>query len=363
MEQKKGKPKTNLKLLGGGIAIGLVLMLAILLLLASAAPKPDIKVTAVNTRCVIPNKNMNVTCSTISGFNFSAGSTKAFNITLTAPSRYGEMLKSIKINDRNFSIVRVIPSLPQNISANTSLAFTVYINTSYKSYVGPISLSEIYNVTSPRLINVSMINSYFVNTNSSETSFSGSLQGFETSPGIIYFETFNTTNLWNYNENFTSIQTNTSGFSIVDVSPKLPVKIESGKSQIFTLQIKAPNSDYIGPLSVITYYNAPKPKYVNVTQLNAFFNDATTNMTYFSAALRGFNAFASSYELYTIYIDNATNATWLSFDTNTTGFKIVDVTPELPLKITNNQQAFTLRIIVPNYSYGGPISIIEHYKK
>ncbi len=362
MERKKDKPKMNFKLLAGGIAIGLILMLAILLLLASAAPKPDIKVTAVNTRCVILNKNMNVTCSTISGFNFSAGSTKAFNITLTAPSQYGEMLKSIKINDRNFSIVRVIPSLPQNISANTSLAFTVYINTSYKSYVGPISLSEIYNVTSPRLINVSMINSYFVNTNSSETAFSGSIPGFETYPGATYFETINDTNLWNYDENFTSIQTNTSGFSITSVSPKLPMEIDSGKNQIFTLQIKTPRSNYTGTLSLITRYNAPKPKYINVTQLNAFFNDVATNKTYFSASLHGFNALASSYELYTLYVLNGTNATWVSFSTNTTGFNIVNVTPTLPLKITSGQQAFTLRIAVPDHSYSGPISVIEHYK-
>lgn len=362
MERKKEKPKTNFKLLAGGIAIGLVVMLAILLLLASAAPKPNIRVTAINTRCVVLNKNMNVTCSSIAGFNFSTGSTKAFNISITAPSQYGETLKAIKINDQNFSIVKVIPSLPQNISANTSLAFTVYINTSYKSYVGPISLSEIYNTTHSRLINVSMINSYFVNTNSSGISFSGSVPGFETYPGATYFETINTTNLWNYDENFTSIQTNTSGFSIMSVSPKLPVEIAGGKYQIFTLQIKTPSTNYTGTLSLITHYNAPKPKYVNVTQLNTFFNDATTNRTYFSASLYGFNALASSYELYTLYVLNGTNATWMSFSTNATGFKIVNVTPTLPLKITSSQQAFTLRIAVPNYSYTGPISIIERYK-
>lgn len=211
-------------------------------------------------------------------------------------------------------------------------------------------------------VNVSVVNTYSTNLNSSKVEFGGSVSGFNATPGSTYLETFSITLGSAFPaENFTSIQTNTTGFNIIGVSPALPIRVNSGQSQQFTLQIKTPNSNYSGALSIIEYYNAPKPKYVNVTQVNFFNSNVSTNQTYFSSALYGFNTSAGSYYLYSFQINNGT-ATILSFAANTTGFKILNVTPSLPLKLTGNNQLFSLRIAVPNYTYSGPVSIIERYK-
>ena len=219
------------------------------------------------------------------------------------------------------------------------------------------SLATKTNSNEANTIHVSMINTYYINSTGRPT-FGGSIPGFNLSSGTTQFKTFDTNA--GSTEYITSFQTNTTGFSVINISPTLPVKITGGQSQEFTLQIRTPDSNYSGALTIIGYTNSPKPVYVTVTQVNIFWHNVTENRTYFSAALNGFNSSANSY-LYTFYISNST-ATWLSFATNTTGFRILNVTPSLPYKITTKSQAFTIRIGVPNSSYSGPLTLIEQYR-
>jgi hypothetical protein len=212
-------------------------------------------------------------------------------------------------------------------------------------------------------VNVSVINTYATNLNSSKIEFGGSVTGFNTTSNNIYLETFSINVGSGFpSENFTSIQTNTTGFNVISISPILPIKVNGGQSQQFTLQIKTPSTNYSGALSILEYYWAPKPKYVNVTQVNFFIDNTSSNRTIFTIALYGFNASAGSNYLYSFSITNGSSITLLSFVANTSGFKVLNVTPSLPLKPTSNRQSFSLKISVPNYTYSGPISIIERYK-
>ena len=233
-------------------------------------------------------------------------------------------------------------------------------------FLGLLALILIaYPSSSSHWTNVTRIDTYYVNTNMSMTGthFEGSVSGFETASGASYLETVYINVGSSFpTEKFTSIKTNTTGFSIISVSPSLPIKVNGGQSQQLTLQIKTPSSNYTGPLSIIEYYNAPKPKYVNVSQVNFFSHNVTANRTYFAIALYGFNTTAGSSYLYSFGISNGINTTRLSFATNTTGFTILNVTPSLPLKLTSNSQTFTLRIQTPNSNYAGPLSVIGYYK-
>lgn len=320
-----------------------------------------VQVIAVNFDSYITNNNATLTSGSLVGFTGSEASTIPYSVVIIAPNSYNETLNAFKIDTPGFSLINVSPNLPMKITAGRNKTFTLNIKTPSYKYVGPLSITSIYSLEIPPTINISMINFYSMNSNLSKTQFGGAVQGFQTSSGSIDFETINITNGNGYTEEFTSFHTNTTGFSIVNVSPSLPRKISARQSQLFTIQIKTPNSNYSGMLSIIEQYNAPKPRYINVTQVNFFDDNVLQNWTFFSTALYGFNSSAGLYYPYSFNIDNSTS-TVVSFITNTTGFRILNVTPTLPLKLGGKTQTFTLRIATPNASYTGPISIIEQYK-
>ncbi|OJI08087.1 MAG: hypothetical protein BK997_01105 [Candidatus Micrarchaeum sp. ARMAN-1] len=358
--RKQASIKKNIKLLLIGIVIGVILVFALALFLGRAN---NINVTAVNMADYQINGNITEPNAALQGFNGDSGAVTPYTFVINAHRLYNITIISFKINTPGFSLANTSPILPLKIIKGGNESLTLYLNMPNTKYTGPLSITEYYKVQIPNehLINITQINTYYVNTIPNSTYFGGAISGFITNGSSTYLESFDVNNNANYPKNFTSFRTNTTGFNITNVMPSLPVKINSNSSQQFTFSIKTPGANYSGPLNIIGYYTA-KPTYVNVTQVNVYDNNAS-NITELAGVLTGFNTTAlGSYYIYSFDEDNSTGSNFTSFTTNTTGFSIMNVTPKLPFIIkSNSSQLFALRIRVPNYTYSGPLSITAHY--
>ena len=73
-------------------------------------------------------------------------------------------------------------------------------------------------------------------------------------PGQIFYYTITfTSSAVLLNHQITSIAVTTPGFVLLGTSPQLPVTISPGGQVSITLEILVPNTNYVGPLSIIVY--------------------------------------------------------------------------------------------------------------
>jgi len=73
-------------------------------------------------------------------------------------------------------------------------------------------------------------------------------------PGQIFYYTITfTSSAVLLNHQITSIVVSTPGFVLLGTSPQLPVTISPGGQVSITLEILVPNTNYVGPLSIIVY--------------------------------------------------------------------------------------------------------------
>jgi len=73
-------------------------------------------------------------------------------------------------------------------------------------------------------------------------------------PGQIFYYTITfTSSAVLLNHQITSIVVTTPGFVLLGTSPQLPVTISPGGQVSITLEILVPNTNYVGPLSIIVY--------------------------------------------------------------------------------------------------------------
>lgn len=56
-----------------------------------------------------------------------------------------------------------------------------------------------------------------------------------------------------YTHSINQFTVNTPGFTLVSVSPNLPISLSPGSSAAITLTIKAPDEDYSGPVTYMLY--------------------------------------------------------------------------------------------------------------
>lgn len=130
------------------------------------------------------------------------------------------------------------------------------------SYTGAVAGSTSVNTTTiipTSGVYVPSVLVYYHNESSGQTSLGGRLTGFSTkTQGGNYTFGF-TTHYFGKDisvyENITSVYTNTTGFSVLFVSPAMPIKLLAGNNATIDATLQLPARPYAGLVSIVVNYS------------------------------------------------------------------------------------------------------------
>jgi hypothetical protein len=155
------------------------------------------------------------------------------------------IISSIKLSDP-FKLVSVEPKLPITVRSGERIEISITIDAPDYAYSGPLTVT----IDSPEASMIKVqLNKVILSTKLKKAEIENSGVILNIPPNGVFKNSVQVYKAMSYGDSASKV-TISEPFEFIESDPKLPFKIDNPNSYIVTFFIKAPETDYAGPMEI-----------------------------------------------------------------------------------------------------------------